>query len=137
MSWRRSIPAARGQVRQRGVMNKAEALYAQHLKLLEHANEVAWFAFEAIKLRLANNTFYSPDFLVMRPDGQLEVHEVKGAKGEGYYAEEDAKIKAKVAAAMYPFAFFIVWHVKGSGWRSENLSGPPEDRALIPSTTAV
>ncbi len=133
MSWRRPLPAARGQVRQRGQMNKAEALYAQHLKTLEHAGEVAWFAYEAIKLRLANNTFYSPDFLVMRPDGQLEVHEVKGAKGDGYYAEEDAKIKAKVAASIYPFMFKIVWHVKGRGWQSECLSGA----ALNPAPSAV
>jgi hypothetical protein len=103
-------------------MNKIECQYAEQLKLRKHAGEVEWYAYEAVKLRLANNTFYTPDFLVMLANGDLEVHEVKGRKGDGYYAQEDAKIKIKVAAAMYPFLFRIVWPMKGHGWDSEDIS---------------
>lgn len=103
-------------------MNKIECQYAEQLKLRQHAGDVEWYAYEAVKLRLANNTFYTPDFLVMLANGDLEVHEVKGRKGDGYYAQEDAKIKIKVAAAMYPFLFRIVWPMKGNGWDSEDIS---------------
>lgn len=95
-------------------MNKTEAAYAQHLKLCEMAGEVAWFSFEAIKLRLANNTFYTPDFLVMLADGTLEVHEVKG------YWEDDARVKIKVAASLYPFRFIAIRKDK-TGWATEEF----------------
>ena len=90
---------ARGRVRADGEMNKLETDYAGHLSLRLHAGEVLWFKFESIKLRLARNTFYTVDFFVMLTDGTLEAHEVKG------FWEEDARVKIKVAAAMFPFQF--------------------------------
>ena len=45
-----------------GQMNKTESAYCQHLELRKRAGEIAWYRFEGIKLRLANNTFYTPDF---------------------------------------------------------------------------
>lgn len=121
MNWR-TMPRAKGALRPRGTMNKTEEAYAQHLKLLEHAGEVAWFAYEGMKLRLANNTFFTPDFIVMLANGEIEVHEVKGRSGESYWCEEDAKVKVKVAASLFPFRFAIVWPAKGGGWSSEQMS---------------
>ena len=43
-----------------GEMNRTEQAYAQHLELRKQAGEVAWFRFEAIKLRLADNAFSLP-----------------------------------------------------------------------------
>ena len=85
-----------------GAMNKTEAGYGQHLELLKKAGEVLWYRFEGVKLRLADNTFYTPDFAVMASTGQIELHEVKG------YWEDDARVKIKVAAEMYPFRFLAV-----------------------------
>lgn len=85
-----------------GERNKTEAAYEKHLELLKTAGEISWFKFESLKLRLADNTFYSPDFFVMNKDGQLEAHEVKG------YMLEDANVKLKIAAEKFPFKFFIV-----------------------------
>ena len=82
-----------------GSMNKTEAGYGQQLELLKRAGEVLWYRFEGIKLRLADNTFYTPDFAVMLTNGQMELHEVKG------YWEDDARVKIKVAADLYPFRF--------------------------------
>lgn len=82
-----------------GAMNKTETRYAQHLTLLQHAGTVLWWRFEGVKLRLADNTFYTADFFVMVADGTLEVHEVKG------FWEDDARVKIKVAADQYPFRF--------------------------------
>lgn len=50
-----------------GQMNKTESAYSQHLEMRKHAGEIAWYRFEGIKLRLADNTFYTPDFAVMLP----------------------------------------------------------------------
>lgn len=64
-----------------GQMNKTETAYAQELELRKRYGEIAWYRFEGIKLRLADNTFYTPDFAVMLANGQLEMHEVKGVTG--------------------------------------------------------
>lgn len=61
-----------------GQMNKTETAYAQELELRKRYGEIARYWFEGIKLRLADNTFYTPDFAVMLANGQLEMHEVKG-----------------------------------------------------------
>lgn len=93
-----------------GSMNKTEQAYADYLDAQRHAGQVLWHRFEGIKLRLADNTFYTPDFAVMGAAGELELHEVKG------FMEEDANVKIKVAAAQYPFVFRIVRKAKGGNW---------------------
>ena len=85
-----------------GEMNKTEQAYAAHLELLKAAGEVLWYRFEGLKLRLADNTFYTPDFAVLTRELVLECHEVKG------YWQDDARVKIKVAAEMYPFRFKAV-----------------------------
>ena len=105
-----------------GEMNKTESAYAEHLKAAAIAGEVAAWWFEGIGLKIAKNCHYYPDFLVMRPGGVLEVHEVKArASGGGYRAEDDAKVKLKACAEKFPFPFFVVWPKQGgprNGWES-------------------
>ena len=99
-----------------GAMNKTEAAYDAHLAALQHAGQIQWRKFEGLKLRLADNTFYTPDFAVMSADGVIECHEVKG------FWQDDARAKIKVAADLYPFRFLAV-RVKpkkeGGGWAVE------------------
>lgn len=101
-----------------GAMNKTEAAYDVHLNDLRNAGTIIWHKFEAVKLRLADNTFYSPDFTVLNKDGFLEMHEVKG------FWMDDAKVKIKVAASIYPFKFIAV-KVRakkyGGGWEKEEF----------------
>lgn len=104
--------AARGSFHKSGQMNKTEAAYAARLESLKLAGEIADYRFECLKLRLADNTFYAPDFMVLRPDGAFEVHEVKG------HWEDDARVKIKVAAAQFPFKFVAVKKTK-NGWVRE------------------
>lgn len=78
-----------------GQMNKTESAYCQHLELRKRAGEITWYRFEGIKLRLADNTFYTPDFAVMLVTGEMELHEVKG------FWTDDARVKTKVAADQY------------------------------------
>lgn len=93
-----------------GRMNKTEAAYAQLLDVQRHGGSILWFRFEGVKLRLADNTFFTPDFAVIAGDAQLEFHEVKGLM------RDDANVKIKVAAAQYPFIFKIVRKAKGGAW---------------------
>lgn len=100
-----------------GDMNKTEAAYDAHLWSVR-GTVVAWHKFEGIKLRLAANTFLTVDFAVMRTDGLLEMHEVKG------FWEDDARVKIKVAAALYPFRFIAVTpraKKAGGGWDTEEF----------------
>lgn len=102
-----------------GAMNKTEAAYAAHLELLRTVGDVVWFRFEGLKFRLADNTFYTPDFAVMRADGAIEAHEVKG------YWQDDARVKIKVAADLYPVRFIAVTAKAkkvGGGWAEEVFS---------------
>lgn len=85
-----------------GTLNKTEQSYSTHLSLRQSAGEISWFLFEGVKLRLADNTFYTPDFAVMASDDVLEMHEVKG------FWTDDARVKIKVAAAKFPFRFFAM-----------------------------
>ena len=91
-------------------MNKTEAAYAAHLEALKFAGDVLWWKFEGVKLRLADNTFLTVDFPVMTRSGLMEMHEVKG------FMEEDANVKLKVAASLYPFVFKLVRKGKGGTW---------------------
>ncbi|HGM6611867.1 DUF1064 domain-containing protein [Stenotrophomonas maltophilia] len=104
-----------------GEMNKTEAAYAERLRALQAAGEILWHRFEGLKLRLADNTFLTVDFAVMRADGQLEMHDVKGSKA---IYTDDAKVKMKVAAQMYPFVFVVAYprpKREGGGWLLEDV----------------
>ncbi|RLK56251.1 hypothetical protein BCL79_0634 [Stenotrophomonas rhizophila] len=101
-----------------GQMNKTEAAYAAHLERLRLSGDVEWFRFEGVKLRLADSTFYTPDFAVMSGNGVMEMHEIKG------FWTDDARVKIKVAADQYPFrfiAFKAVAKSRGGGWVREEF----------------
>lgn len=101
-----------------GAMNKTEQAYAALLDQQRRENLVAWFKFEGMKFRLADNTFYTPDFMVMLADGRLQAHEVKG------FWQDDARAKIKIAADMYPIEFIAVRpraKKDGGGWDRETF----------------
>ncbi len=103
---------ALGRLKQ-GVMNATEKDYADLLERQRISGGILWYKFEGIKLRLADATFYSPDFSVMTASNELEMHEVKG------YWQDDAKVKIKVASDLYPFRFVAVTKrpkKAGGGW---------------------
>jgi hypothetical protein len=108
-----ALPVATGTVREPD-MNKTEAEYAGMLEARKSSGEILWWAYEAVTLKLADNTRYTPDFLVMLADGALEVHETKGG-----FIREDGWLKLKVAAGMFPFRFFLCQKQAkkaGGGW---------------------
>jgi len=103
-------------------MNKTEQAYANHLELLRRGGEVVDYAFERCNLRLADNTYYRPDFLVVYED-RFEFHEVKG------FWRDDARVKIKVAAEQNPwFRFVVVKKTKGS-WEFERICRECKEKA--------
>ena len=81
--------------------------------------DVLWYAFEGIKLRLADNTFLTVDFAVLPRSGRLTMVDVKGAAA---IVQEDARVKMRVAADRYPFAFQLAFPEKGGGWTIKDVT---------------
>jgi len=94
----------------RGSRNATEAAYEQHLEELRLVGALLWFRFEGLKLRLAKRTTYTPDFTVIAADGVTEFREVKGRM------RDDANVKLKVAAEMFPHYRFILVRRANGGW---------------------
>ena len=122
-----TLKRARGRVRQRaGQMNKTEAAFAARLETLKQAGAVLWWMFEPIKLRLADATHFTPDFAYLDADGFLWMIDVKGTTKDKQtgkskaYTMEDARIKLKIGAELFPFRFATVFRVKGE-WRIEEV----------------
>jgi hypothetical protein len=104
----------------RGEMNKLEAEFAQALEARKRAGEVLDWQFESHKFRLADMTWYTPDFGVMLSNRNFVLYEVKG------YFMDDAKVKLKVAADRHPFPFFLVRKKAkkdGGDWSIEQVGG--------------
>lgn len=109
---------ARGAARESG-MNGTEAEYAGKLESRRRAGEIIEYHYEAVTLKLADNTRYTPDFLVMTADGELEIHEVKGG-----FIREDGWQKLKIAAGMFPFRFFLCQKLAkkdGGNWKIKEV----------------
>jgi len=107
-----------------GEMNATERRYGAHLERLKMAGDVLWYKFEGIKLRLADNTFYTADFAVLPLDMVLELHEIKSVW------QDDARAKIKIAADMYPFrfkAYKALAQKHGGGYEVEDFSGIPSE----------
>ena len=103
---------ARGRTDTKDGMNRLEQRYADHLHTLQLAGEIHSFTFERHNLKLADKTYYKPDFEVMLPDGTIEFHEVKG------FMMDDANVKIKVAAAQFPqYVFRLVQWDRKTGWK--------------------
>lgn len=106
----------------RSLMNRVEQQYANHLRDRQMVGEIRWYLFEAIKLRLADRTYYTPDFLVVTQDLVLEAHEVKTMWSTGKPGwHEDARVKIKVAAEMFPFRFIAATLMRDGGWQFEEF----------------
>lgn len=94
-------------------MNGLEGEYAQHLDLLKHAGQVIWWRYAPMRLRLADGSYYKPDFGVLNCDCLFELHETKG------FWREAARVRIKVAAGLFPFKFIAITKKNGAWEREE------------------
>jgi hypothetical protein len=115
-------------------MNKTEAEYSELLEARKKTGELDGWWFEPMTLKLARDTRWTPDFLVMLPDGRLEFHEVKG------FMEQAAWIRIKVAAEKFAWlaALYVVRRVPkkdGGGWKIEEVG--PTGTGIDPAVALV
>lgn len=104
-----------------GEMNGTEKKFLEEVILPQkETGEIREYWFEKFKFKLADNTWYTPDFVIQREDGELEVWEVKG--GGGW--QDDARVKAKVMQSQFPL-LLTGWTAQskkqGGGWEKEEF----------------
>ncbi len=92
------------------VMNKTETQYSLILEAQKRNGGIHDYFFEKMTLKLANDCRFTPDFLVINRDDEIELHEVKGS-----HIREDAALKLKIAASMFPFRFKLC-QLKAKNW---------------------
>ena len=90
--------------------NKTEKAYADNLEVLRLDGEIRYWRYEPVRLRLADKTWYTPDFMVINNDFEIEFHETKG------FMREAARVRINVAAEIYPFFTFYLIYSKKGGW---------------------
>lgn len=96
--------------------NRLEERYVREvLGPAKLAGEIREWRYEGITLRLAKRTSYTPDYLVVRADGSVELHEVKG------FMRDDAAVKLKWAAKEFPFFRFILARRDKAGWHAREI----------------
>lgn len=95
---------------QRGVMNKGERAYAEHLDNLKTKGHILRYGFEASTWLIGPNCRLTPDFTVIMADGEMQMHEVKANRKGRWHAEDDAKVKMKAFVDKWPeIALLVVW----------------------------
>ncbi len=94
-----------------GEMNKTETRWSQLLDLKKRDGEILDYRYEPIKLRIGHNCFYTPDFMVVCAD-RFIMQEIKGG-----WIEDDAMVKFKAAANLYPWFVWEMHQYKKREWR--------------------
>ena len=126
MSGTRFTGLSKGRVAKRGEMNKTEARYAAELDAMVRQGTLVRYWFEPFSLRLSQPpkgqpARYTPDFLLLYPDGRTVVVDVKGSGLD----DKAAVVRIKCAAEHFPLWEF--WIVKqklerdGGGWKTSEV----------------
>jgi len=114
-------------------MNSIEEEFAWLLQAKKLEKEILDWAFESWIFRLADRTTYTPDFMIVYPD-HFELVDVKARgmakmvrskSGKVYKKQwtskrDDAAVKMKVAAAMFPWMRWAYYYHEADGrWTRE------------------
>ncbi len=111
---------------------KLETAFMDVLEAAKTNHFIAGWRYEAVKLRLAGRTFYTPDFFIepWRLGERFLCVETKGP-----YAREDSLIKLKVAADLYScFRWLLVIKESRHAWvvREVTRTGIGRDSIVVP-----
>lgn len=92
--------------------NKTEREYFDRLR----QDCCAFVVEQSVTFKLANGVRYTPDAVVVKSFGfGVECHEVKG------FMRDDAAVKLKLAAKLYPFFVWkLAWKENGT-WRTQTI----------------
>jgi len=110
---------ARAAIRHEQYASKLERRYADHLRARQAAGEIRGWRHESLKFRLADKTWYTPDFQVINADWSITMIEVKGEKWM-----DDARVKTKVAAELFPEFHWaaVTWNRLQNCWDREEFA---------------
>ena len=92
-------------------MNKLERACSLELASMQASGVATRWRFGQVKLRLADNTWYTVDFQVWLADGRIIMLETKG------FLRDDASVKFKVAREQYPEYLWIMVRRKKGMWQ--------------------
>jgi hypothetical protein len=92
-------------------LNKTEQAYLNYIRCLGFT----WIGVQNVTLKLAHDTRYTVDFVTVDKNGVTDMREVKG------FFRDDAKVKIKVAARMFPWLRFLVVRKTKNGWEHEEV----------------
>lgn len=114
---------SKGSVAKRGagLMNKTESRYAAMLEEMVERGEIVKWWFEPFSCRLTSpdsgrGVRYTPDFMLLYPDGETVIVDVKGAM-----TSDASIVRAKTAAEVYfLWHFWLVSWSKGE-WHTQKL----------------
>lgn len=114
-----------------GVMNRTETRYSEYLANRLLIGEIQWWEFEPITFKLGKDLRWTPDFLILTRELELEFHDTKAGTSQkkkddlgvkvstGKYVprvEDDARVKIIMAAEKWPFLqFCTVWEAGKAG----------------------
>lgn len=93
-------------------LNKTERAFLGYLKRQDGG---ALVYPQSITLKLGNGVRYSPDFIETN-EFHINAYEVKG------FMRDDAAVKLKVAASLYPWiTFYLATRRNGGGWDIQRM----------------
>jgi len=98
-----------------GWRNKPTAVEAEYHKMLLRQGYTHVLR-EPMAFIMGRKCRYTPDFMTIHESGSIWFHEVKGP-----YTYEDAKVKYKVAASMFPFFGWVLAVKSKPGWTRLDL----------------
>lgn len=96
-------------------MNKTERARAIDLEAMKCAGLIAEWWYERWTFKLADDCRYTPDFVIQKPNGALEVEEVKG------FWRDDARAKVKMFAEQFPFPLRAYTKTRHDTWDVETF----------------
>lgn len=127
-----------------GGMNATEAAFAAHLEQRCKRNEFLAYGFQQRSLPIPNGTvLYTPDFVVQEVDLSVTYYEVKGSKRTKPtkrfplgnvvpIVTEAARLRIKVAAALYPDRRFVmVWPNGPYVWLEKDYSAKARNGSAL------
>lgn len=94
-------------------MNGTERARAIVLEAQKRDGQLADWRFESVTLKLAPDCRYTPDFYKLHNDGSVEFEETKG------FWRDDAKVKIRVAARLFPEFRFVALKLTRGTWTPE------------------
>ena len=100
--------------------SRTEQRFAARLTQEQRDGQVLDWWYEPLKLRLGEKCYYTADFLVRYTDhpGDFYLWEVKGG-----WARDDAIVKTKTAAKLYPCFHFVWAQWRDGAWHERLIRG--------------